>query len=174
MNGAMLEFQHRYIVPAALSLLPKSMSSEPAIALLLAVGLQESGFQSRRQIQGPARGFWQFEEGNERAGMRLVLSNPTTAKHAAAVLLALKIRAMSTESLHQSLEHNDVLACAFARLMLWALPRPLPQQGQSAAAWDYYLDAWNPGKPRPEDWPENYARAWAIVKGEPGGPSTNQ
>lgn len=51
------------ILDPALKLLP-SMDSVRARMMLLAIGLQESRFEHRRQLgNGPARGFWQFESG---------------------------------------------------------------------------------------------------------------
>ena len=48
------------ILDPAAKLLP-GMDSAKARVMLLAIGLQESRFEHRRQIGGPARGFWQFE-----------------------------------------------------------------------------------------------------------------
>ena len=50
-----------HTLPAAYSLLPAEMESAEATALLLSIGLQESQFTHRRQVGGPARGFYQFE-----------------------------------------------------------------------------------------------------------------
>ncbi len=47
----------------AMALLPARMDTSEARCMLLAIGLQESRFVHRRQIGGPARGFWQFERG---------------------------------------------------------------------------------------------------------------
>ena len=52
-----------------LALLPKQMSSPAAIAMLLTIGLQESKFIYRRQVGGPARGFYQFEQMGGVAGV---------------------------------------------------------------------------------------------------------
>src|SRR3546814_4167946 len=62
-------------IKPALKLLPKQMDSREARVLLLAIGLQESGFEHRWQVidrrrpnrKGPARGFWQFELGTRRS-----------------------------------------------------------------------------------------------------------
>ena len=43
--------------------LPDRMLSDEAVTMMLAIGYQESRFEHRRQIRGPARGFWQFEHG---------------------------------------------------------------------------------------------------------------
>ena len=47
-------------VGQALALLPSAMDTPQAHCMLLAIGLQESRFVHRRQIGGPACGFWQF------------------------------------------------------------------------------------------------------------------
>src|SRR5690606_35531315 len=56
----------------AYALLPSRMDSDRATVMLLAIGLQESRFEHRRQIKGPARGFWQFERGG---GVRGVMTH---------------------------------------------------------------------------------------------------
>ena len=58
-----LEQVMRDAVRPALALLPAAMNTPQARCMLLAIGLQESRFVHRRQIGGPARGFWQFERG---------------------------------------------------------------------------------------------------------------
>jgi hypothetical protein len=162
----------RYVMPAAFALLPGMMNSPEARAELLAIGLQESEFRHRRQIVGdppravgPARGFWQFEEGG---GIRGVLTHRRTRWHLQLALDELRYTGpfdtISEETLHVAVQHNDVLACVFARLNLWWLPgtlatRDLPQRG-----WRQYLEAWRPGKPHPETWDRNFARAWALVQ----------
>lgn len=128
-------------VAEALLLLPAKMTSPQAEVMLLAIGLQESRFEHRRQIGGPARGFWQFERGGGVAG---VLRHPTSR---AAALAVCRERGVEPESeqVFQSLERDDVLAAAFARLLLFTDPAPLPALGECAKAWDYYLRTWRPG-----------------------------
>jgi hypothetical protein len=43
-------------IAAALSLLPDRMTSPEAVVQMLAIGLQESRFEHRHQIGGPAHG----------------------------------------------------------------------------------------------------------------------
>src|SRR5690554_6652716 len=57
-------------IAPALELLPAQMTSPEAVVMLLAIGLQESRFQHRRQLVGspprpvgPAKSFWQAEQG---------------------------------------------------------------------------------------------------------------
>lgn len=159
----MIYHTYSHTIPAAYSMLPDRMQSPEATAMLLAIGLQESEFAARRQLpQGPARGFWQFERGG---GVKGVLEHQSTKRHAAKVLTASQYPEMiDAAGVHAAIEHNDVLACCFARLLLWTLPDPLPSRIAIDTAWDQYLRAWRPGKPHPHTWPDNYAMAWALVE----------
>lgn len=157
----MLETVHLYIVPAAYSLLPTIMASDRATAMLLAIGLQESRFKHRYQIPvAHARGFWQFEQ----AGLHGVLEHSMTADHATNVCWQLGYRSTNVEWLHPALQHNDVLACGLARLLLWTVPESLPGPEDADEAWEQYLSAWRPGKPRPDNWHQFYRRAWNHVR----------
>lgn len=174
----MIDHIQQFVIPAAYSLLPETMRSDKATAMLLAIGLHESdGFSARRQYHnGPARGFWQFEQGG---GVKGVLRHPETQTHADAVIDALRYRVPHATLARQSLEiydaitHNDTLACCFARLLLWTLPAALPTQLETAAAWQQYLQAWQPGafKRGTEDerrrlqstWGHCFREAWLRV-----------
>lgn len=149
----------RYVIPAALAHLPERMDTPEAHVMLLAIAGQESGFQHRRQTgQGPARGLWQFEQ----IGLREVLRHPVSQQHAEQACTALLYAGRPNFALHEALEHNDILACAVARLALWRDPAPLPAIGDAEGAWQYYRRIWAPGKPHPERWPANYAAAVSI------------
>lgn len=151
---------HRYVLPAALSLLPSEMDSRAAHVMLLAIAGQESGFRYRRQVGGPARGLWQFE----RIGVQEVFRHPASARHATTVLSHLLYAPSSNSSvIHQALADNDILACAVARLALWRDPHPLPVVGDEDAAWALYERIWRPGKPHRDRWGGHYARAIALV-----------
>lgn len=158
----MIHLVHGLIVPAALELLTPEMDSPEARAMLLAIGLQESGFLERRQLDGgPARGFWQFERGGGTAG---VLSHPSSRALSHKVLTELRYEPV-VSLVHVALEHNDILAAAFARLLLWTLPDKLPKRGQPWVAWAQYLKAWKPGEPRRATWSAYYTRAWELTDG---------
>jgi hypothetical protein len=149
-----------HILPAASALLPPRLTSPQATALLLAIGFQESGFLVRRQAGGgPARGLWQFEQ----AGIHGVLTHPRTRPLVETALLALAYP-LPTTSLNcwRAIEHNDILATVFARLLLYTVPRPLPTRQDPDEGWQQYLAAWRPGRPRPETWLDHYARAWLV------------
>jgi hypothetical protein len=136
------------------------MDVPAARALLVAISLQESQLQARRQTDGPARSYFQFEP----AGIAGVLQHHSSALHAAQICLALDVQA-SVSAVYRAIEFQDTLACVFARLLLWTLPDQLPTRDDVNGAWRQYLAAWRPGKPRAEDWPENYERAWTALQG---------
>lgn len=157
----MVQHLYRYILPAAFAVLPEKMATDAAEAMLMAIALQESECASRRQGgQGPARGFWQFELG----GIKGVQTHPATARTLKAALSALCYSpTISAADASLAIEHNDVLACVFARLLLWTLPGKLPAIDEPNRAYTMYLAGWRPGKPKPLTWPGNYERAWNVV-----------
>ena len=131
----------------ALTLLPSVMDSTQARIMLLAIGAQESAFSARRQHGGgPARGWWQVEQAGGVAG---VLSHHASSQHAERACRALQY-APQEGVVWAALEHNDVLAAVFARLLLWTLPRDLPTTAEEG--WQQSLLAWRPGRPHPQTW----------------------
>ncbi len=72
-------------ITPALALLPATMDTPAARVMLLAIGLQEGRFMHRRQIGGPARGFWQFEKGTRasRGGVWGVFLHAASRDHLA-------------------------------------------------------------------------------------------
>jgi hypothetical protein len=155
----------RYILPAAYAVLPATMQSNRASALLLAIALQESKLVHRRQVKGPARGFWQFEE----IGVEEVRRNPASRSSYQEALAALRYRQeATTAALHVAIEHNDVLACVTARLALWRHPDELPRATEPVRAWGQYQTIWAPGRPHPETWAGHYSTAWDLKVREPG------
>jgi hypothetical protein len=148
------------VIPTAFLILPTEMASVEAKAMLLAIGLQESGFLYRRQMAGgPARGFWQFEIG----GVKAVLGHVQSKVQARRALSIMRYDTEDPIASYAALEHNDILAAIFARLLLWTHPKPLPKRGEAEQAWDYYLDTWRPGKPKRERWEECYRSAWSVI-----------
>lgn len=136
-------------------------SDRRAEVMLLAIAGQESGFKHRRQVRGPARGVYQFEPYGGVAG---VLTHDASAAHAEAVCRALLV-SPGIATVTVALEQNDVLATAFARLLLWTDAKPLPGIGDEAGALGMYLRCWRPGRPHPEAWPAWWAAANAAVAG---------
>jgi len=127
-----LTFQH---------LLPAKFDSPAARVQLLANGLQESGFLTRQQDNGPARSYWQMEQGG---GIHWTLINKTTGPYARTAC-SLRAVAPIESDVYAAFLSDDLLACVFARLLLWADPSPLPQLGDEADAFMLYLATWNPG-----------------------------
>lgn len=129
-------------IQPAYALLPAGMRSSEATVMLLAIGLQESAFKHRRQIKGPARGFWQFELGG---GYRGVLRHAASAGHAQALLTERGYAGMTESEQFAQLETDDVFAAGIARLLLWTDPKALPALLKPDDAFDYYLRNWRPG-----------------------------
>lgn len=144
------------IVRPAMTILPLSMRSDDAARLMVAIALQESGLVTRQQVGGPAHGLWQFEMG----GCNAVLGNEVTANYASDVCAARGVDPVSS-SVYHNLLTDDILAACFARLTLWAVPTSIPDDRSDA--WDYYVKAWRPGKPRIQDWADNWSRACSVV-----------
>lgn len=148
-----------YVFTKALGLLPARMDTLAARAMLLAIGLQESRFEHRVQIGGPAHGYWQFEMGGGCAG---VLRHPAVSK---------LMRGVCTErcvvpyvsNLYQAIVDDDILACCAARLLLYTLPDPLPAQNEREEGWRQYTEAWRPGAPHRHTWDAFYDRAWLSL-----------
>ncbi|WP_411887331.1 hypothetical protein [Hydrocarboniphaga effusa] len=146
-------------VEPMLALLPERMASAEAEVMLLAIALQESRLVHRRQIGGPARGYLQFERGGGVVG---VLTHSATKDFAAKLCSDLDYKA-DADVVYGAIENNDVLAFGFGRLLLFSDPAPLPKMGDVQGAWEYYKRLWRPGKPKPDTWPDMYARARAVV-----------
>lgn len=142
---------HSIIRPAMRLLYPK-FESRAAEVMLLAIGLQESKFRHRRQINGPAHGFWQFELSG---GVKGVLEHHSTRVLAKQLCADLLYEAEAWK-VYDILTDNDLLAAGFARLLLYTDPKPLPTEHDQAGAWDYYLRNWRPGRPHPETWSANH------------------
>lgn len=128
--------------------------------MLLATGLQESRFQHRRQVgKGPARGFWQFER---MGGVAEILTTDST-KSIITPIVRMFLYTNTPTACHEAIQHHDVLAACFARLLLWVDPRQMPTRGEPETGWSIYLRNWRPGRPHIGTWAENYEEAWKIV-----------
>jgi hypothetical protein len=143
-----------------MSLLPERLDSLEARAMLYAIAMQESRLQYRRQINGPARGFWQFEQGG---GVRGVVQHPATRPLLLPVLKRLRYEPVVPMP-YAALADNDILAAVFARLLLWTVPQALPGPDDAEEGWKQYLWAWRPGKPHRHTWDGFYGEGWAACR----------
>jgi hypothetical protein len=144
------------VIGPTFELLGSKYASPQAETLLVAIALQESGLRTREQVGGPARGWWMFEVN----GVKAVLHHPASGDKAAAVCKALHYPVDSV-LVQRAMSGNDILACAFARLLLWTDKAALPLT--EADAWSYYVRNWRPGRPRIERWGDSWAQAVATV-----------
>lgn len=136
-------------ISPAMVLLPAKMDSPAARIMLLAIGLQESRFTERRQMVGkpprpigPAKSFWQGEEGG---GMVHGVRTHLATRDLAGRLYRVRAVAPRDDAIWNAIEHDDVLAAALARLLLWTDPLPLPKVGAEEDAWALYVRTWRPG-----------------------------
>lgn len=132
--------------------------TDEARVLVLAIAGQESGWSDRRQAGGPARGYWQFEQGG---GVAEVMQKAPSQLGRLCGLLDIPFE---RGTLFEAMAWNDTLACAMARYLLWQDPAKLPALDESGQAWSYYQRNWRPGAPRPDAWPAVYTKALLLVK----------
>lgn len=140
-----------------LKLLPAKFHSPAAVQMMAAIAYQESNYEHRRQIKGPARGFWQFERGGGVVG---VMTHPSSRQEAQNIC-ALRVVKFEAQVIYDTLEFDDVLASAFARLLLWTDPRPMPTDEKTG--WEYYIRNWRPGKPHLNRWPGCWSQAKSLL-----------
>ncbi len=133
--------------------------SKEAEVLLLTTALQESGLVHRLQVGGPARSYWQFEQGG---GVRNVVSSSASALKLSAVCQDLNIP-FSESVIFEAMAWNDQLAVVMARLNYWLNPLKLPDAQDVEGSWNYYVNTWHPGKPRKETWAGYHAQAYEAV-----------
>jgi hypothetical protein len=131
---------------------------------LLTIALQESGPDLKARYQnspstdpGPARGWWQFEEGGGVAGVL----NHTTTEVLVENLCAHCSVVSDSGACWRAIEGNDAMATGFARLLIYTDPYPVPTDAHDA--WNCYMRLWRPGKPHPETWEGNWNTAMATV-----------
>ena len=157
----------REAINPALAMLPVNMDTPDARVMLLAIGLQESRFMYRYQKlvgqpyrKGPALGYWQFEKGG---GVQGVLNHPSSMLHARDICASRNVLP-TADDVWPELETDDILAAAFARLLLWTDRAPMPKTTASHdEAWNCYYRCWRPGLPKRDTWDEFHAQAVGQV-----------
>jgi hypothetical protein len=163
-----LPYVSRIVVPAAFTLLEEiardlkhraagKLDVPYAKPALLAIGLQESRFEHRRQIRGPALSFWQAESGGGFAGLFRLESTRDIARE---VLKRLAYGEPDVADF-RAIEDNDILACCGARMLLWTHPDALVGPQDPQAGWAQYTATWRPGKPHRHTWDAFWTQAWA-------------
>jgi len=153
----------RAAIDTAFSLLPRAMDSIPARRIHAAIGWQESRYLHRRQVvqvqgvlkeAGPACGYWQFESGG---GVKGVMNFGGNVTSRAMMVCNTQGVPWVRNDVWIALSQDDVLAAAFARLLMYTDPGALPTTANGA--WDLYARVWRPGKPHPQTW----GAAWAFA-----------
>lgn len=161
-----LDLFYKYVIGLTLPFLEEMPAvrikdTKEARVMLMAIAGQESNWDARRQYGGPARSYWQFEQGGGVAGVLRLLPHQVQA-----VCDALDIPCDSN-TIFEAMAWNSALGCSMARFLLYTDYAPLPAVGQVQAAWDMYLRNWRPGAPHPDVWPDKYAIARKYVDADP-------
>lgn len=144
-----------HVIEPGLALLPSYMTSNQSRVQLLSIASQESSLRFRHQLGGgTAVGYWQFQQDGV-AGVLQAL--PSLAQ---SVLDACDV---SVAEAYNAIQYHDPIACAFARLLLWSDPTPLPAIGNSSGAYSCYCKNWRPGRPDETRWHADYATACSTV-----------
>lgn len=149
----------RYNINPALAFLEGEgiAATDEARVMVLAIAGQESDWEARKQVGGPARSLWQFEKGGGVDGVFRLAWAPLEA-----FCLALAIPC-DESTVFEAMAWNNALGACMARLLLWTDAAPLPAIGRTQQAWEYYERTWRPGAPHPEAWPEKYQTAIDTV-----------
>jgi hypothetical protein len=144
----LLQINSDILTPALTQLGPK-FDTPNARRMLLAIGLQESGFATTVQYGGgPAHGYWQFEKGG---GCKGVLTHPASRNYAEVALQLVGLPPLAYELWTEIAKpEQQVLAAKMARLLLWTDVHLLPVK--PGDGWECYQRNWRPGKPHPEKW----------------------
>lgn len=153
-------------IDPALALLSKVGQIKPdprARVLMLAIAGQESGWEHRLQIGGPARSYWQFEKGGGVAG---VLGHPASKDRIRTVCAEINVPCNAAD-VYEAMAWHDVLGACMARLLLYTDAATLPEIGNVLAGWDYYVRNWRPGLPHPDVWPARYGTAMGLCNDNP-------
>lgn len=148
-------FYNSILAPIA----PVLLDTPKSRCLMLAIAGHESGWNTRLQIGGPARSFWQIEENGALAD---VMAHERAHLVLAEICDELCIP-LTSNIIFEALAWNDTLAYTVARLTLLIDPMPLPAVGDAAGSYAYYLRNWRPGKVNAPSWAGIYAQSAACL-----------
>ena len=111
--------------------------SPASLNLVAGIGMVESGYRTRKQIDGPALGYWQMEPATEHdCWVNFLDYRP---------LLAGLVRKVALPSIPQSylLLTNDPYAAAMCRIRLYRSSDPLPDATDAEALCRYWKQKYN-------------------------------
>lgn len=139
----------------AFKLLPAKLDTRTRRILVAATGFQETSYLTRFQYgNGPARSYWQFENG-KLAAINGVLNHKATKTMAVWVCGAREVEP-ERMAVWKAMETDDVLGAAFAAMLIYTDPEPMPTTEEYAWAM-YAYRLWRPGKPNFLKWKESWA-----------------
>jgi hypothetical protein len=135
-----------------------------ALRFMTTIAGQESAWKHRHQVGGPAHGNFQFEK---HGGCKEIMLNKRTRPRIQKVFEHVG-EEFELNNAFALIETHDLIMVAFARLLVWQDPAPLPIM--SVQAWNYYIRNWRPGKPHPKSWRGLWDIAGSIYPDDRTGP----
>lgn len=156
------DFLETAIIPG-IRLCGDPMDTPDAAVFLLDVAQQETGLVAMTQIGAaePAMGPYQFEKG-EQAMCALVLKKFQWVRDIVAASFGHDPD--DHEAVRLACRDDWVLATVIARAGAYASKHAMPRMTDPAAMWEFYLDVWGPGKPKPATWHPYHQRSIAAWK----------
>lgn len=130
-----LEYAKYQIVTPALKTI--GLASPSAINLVTGIGLVESGYRTRTQVNGPALGFWQMEPATEHDCWTNFLEYRPELAHRVESLCDGEKPAPAL------LQTRDQYAAAMARIKLYRSSEPLPSADCPLALCQYWKRHYN-------------------------------
>lgn len=128
--------KHEIVTPALTKI---GLASPAAINLVTGIGLAESGYRTRRQVGGPALGFWQMEPATEQD----CWTNFLDYRPLLAALVCKLSGRREQEITPQLLLNNDLYAAAMCRVKLYRSPKPLPSATCALALSLFHKEVYN-------------------------------
>ncbi len=137
-----------------------------AANLLVGTAYIESKFVYRRQLGGgPAKGLWQMEPNTAKWLAREYLQSRLDLAQTVTLILSSSFPvcredlfgAVNTDRLMFGIEHNDLLACVFARLKYLSIPDAIPDTIKGLAKyWKMYYNGAGDNGLQEEDFVEGW------------------
>lgn len=135
-------FEEYFVRPTlgVLAIYDDRLGSEASVKQMMGIAAQESdlGFYLKQHPKGPGKGFWSVEDFTHDDVWRYLSrdSNETLRE------LVLTLTKYESKPPHDELINNPRYSAAIARIKLWMVPAPLPEdlEGQ-AMYWDVYYNA---------------------------------
>ena len=124
------------------------MYSENALALMIGTGAVESKYKYLKQVQGPARSFWQVEPATAIDNLENYLNfrpNLLNKVIKASTVPYQLLKDINSDKMSHILMGNIYFAICMARIKYYRVPEPLPDENYLEGQAEYWLKYYNAG-----------------------------